>query len=235
MTEPMHDIYGDGTYLENNPGWHEEDSPWKARNIAAILKRNGLKPATVCEIGCGAGEVLRQLSAKLEPSTRFSGYEVSPQAFAICSAKRAPNLEFHLEDLLDKENAAFDLVMALDVFEHVEDYFTFLRKMRGKGTFKLFHIPLDLSAQAVLRGKPIMDMRRFLGHLHYFTKDTALASLEECGYTIVDHTYTAGGLDLAAGGFKRRLARVPRRLLFAASPDLAARLMGGFSLLVLAR
>jgi cyclopropane fatty-acyl-phospholipid synthase-like methyltransferase len=231
----MHDIYGDGTYLENNPGWHEEDSPWKARNIAAMLQRNALKPSTVCEIGCGAGEVLRQLSTKLGTTTHFSGYEVSPQAFAICSAKTAPNLDFHLENVLDDADAAFDLAMALDVFEHVEDYFTFLRKMRLKGTFKLFHIPLDLSAQSVLRGTPIMDMRRFLGHLHYFTKETAFASLEECGYTIVDYEYTAGALDLPARGWKRKLARLPRRLLFAASPDFAARLLGGFSLLVLTR
>jgi cyclopropane fatty-acyl-phospholipid synthase-like methyltransferase len=235
MSTLMHDIYGDGTYLENNPGWHQEDSPWKARNIAAMLQRNGLKPTTVCEIGCGAGEVLRQLSMKLDPSTRFAGYEVSPQAFAICNEKSTSNLTFHLENLLDKEDASFELVMALDVFEHVEDYFTFLRKMRPMGTFKLFHIPLDLSAQSVLRGTPIIAVRRSLGHLHYFTKDTALASLEECGYTIVDHVYTAGGLDLAAGGWKRKLARLPRRLLFAASPDFAARLLGGFSLLVLAR
>jgi len=44
--------------------------------------------------------------------------------------------------------------MAIRLFEHVEDYLGFLRKMKTKATFKVFHIPLDLSVQTVLRMSP---------------------------------------------------------------------------------
>ena len=45
----------------------------------------------------------------------------------------------------------FDLLLMLDVFEHVEDYIGLLRAVRSKAKQKLFHIPLDLSVQSVLR------------------------------------------------------------------------------------
>ena len=58
----------------------------------------------------------------------------------------------------------------LDVIEHVEDYFSFLRDIRTKSSYKLFHIPLEVSVQGVLRGKIFLRNRDLYGHLHYFTK-----------------------------------------------------------------
>ena len=230
----MESIYTDGTYLRNNPDWHVDDSPWKAKHIATMLERHGIVPRTVCEVGCGAGEILRSLSTHLEPSTRFFGYEISPNAYKICSQKANDKFTFRLANILEDEKACFDLVMAIDVFEHVEDYFGFLRKLRTKGQYKMFHIPLDMSAQEVLRGKP-SSMRKSVGHIHYFSKDTALATLEDCGYTVLDHFYTSGRTELGGLGWKAQLMRIPRQAVYRMSPDAAARVLGGYSLLVLAR
>jgi hypothetical protein len=74
MTEPKKaDIYRDGTYLETFPTWHGEDSVWKAQQIKKILEKNALTPATICEVGCGAGEILKQLSAQLDSGIKFTG------------------------------------------------------------------------------------------------------------------------------------------------------------------
>src|SRR5690242_859167 len=80
-------IYSDGTYFRNNPDWHVDDSAWKARHVAGILQRNAVKPASVCEIGCGAGEVLRSLSRELPEAKRFVGYDISPDAYRLCAPK----------------------------------------------------------------------------------------------------------------------------------------------------
>jgi hypothetical protein len=226
-------IYSDGTYLRNNPDWHVDDSPWKAGHIAAMLEANRLTPRTVCEIGCGAGEVLQSLSTHLPADTRFFGYEIPPDAYRLCSAKRGGQFVFRLANLLD-EPAHFDLAMAIDVFEHVEDCFTFLRKMKGKARYKLFHIPLDLSALSLLRRHKLVDMRRSVGHIHYFSRETALALLEDTGYKVLDCAYTCGTTELAGQGWKTQLMKVPRRVLHAISPHVAARTLGGYSLLVLA-
>ncbi|MDA9508705.1 methylase [Bradyrhizobium sp. CCBAU 11386] len=230
----MKELYEGDSYGKNNPTWHEEDAPWKAGHIERIMKRNNLPHEHICEIGCGTGEILLNLERTF-PTARLSGYEVSPDAFRRAAPKATQYTQFYLKDLLDEPDLQFDVVLVIDVIEHVEDYISFIKRLRRFGTFKVFHIPLDLSAQSIVRAWPIAELRRNVGHLHYFFKQSALATLEDCGYTIVDHCYTASRLELPNQALTSRLMRLPRRLLFAAEPDLAVRLLGGYSLLVVAK
>ena len=75
--------------------------------------------------------------------------------------------------------------------------------------FKIFHIPLDLSVSALLRGMLIYN-RNSVGHLHYFTSDTAIATLTDCGYEIVDTMYTPSFADLPSKSWKAKLIKLPR-------------------------
>lgn len=226
--------YTDGRYLENNPTWHSEDSPYKVKWIADLLKRNRLSPETIAEIGCGGGEILVGLQS-LYPQASFAGYEISPQAFALAETKARPGLSFHLEDLSADPDALFDLLLVIDIFEHVDDYIGFLHRIRDKGQLKLFHIPLDISMQMLLRPRLLTEIREKLGHVHYFCKQTALDTLRGAGYEIVDWNYTFWSLDYPHVSLRSKLASLPRRLLARLNPDLAMATLGGGSLLVLAR
>ena len=228
------DRYFDGAYLAHNPSWHAEHSATKARWIDDILSRNGVAPKTIAEVGCGSGEILVELK-KRRPDARLVGFEVSPQAYAICSSRQGPDLEFRLADLTDTPAESFDLLLAIDVFEHVPDYMGFLKALKGKAALTLFHIPLDLSVQALLRGTSYPILREHTGHLHYFFKYTALATLRDCGYEIVDWNYTRSSQELPGKGLRTKIANLPRRLMQTVSEDLSARLFGGYSLLVLSR
>lgn len=231
-TDISKDIYTDGTYLANNATWHVQDSPWKARQVAAMLSRNGLRPRTVAEIGCGAGEILNQLSA-IMPGSIFSGYELSPQAFELCATRASANVRYFCEDLLQTQ-AFFDCLLCMDVFEHVRDYMSFLVGLKRKATYKIFHIPLDLSVLAVLRGRMMVE-RRNIGHLHYFTRETALATLQDCGYEIVSDTYTGSYVELPSSTFIGKCVKPIYRVLFSLSPHYTVRLFGLSSYLVLAK
>ena len=35
-------LYETDQYLKNNPGWHEEDSPWKVERILEMVRKHGL-------------------------------------------------------------------------------------------------------------------------------------------------------------------------------------------------
>ena len=227
-------IYQTGEYVERNPTYHVEDSAWKAGQILRMIAKHKLQPKNICEVGCGAGEILKQLQSGLPADTTFSGYEISPQAFAFCQERVNDRLHFFCEDLLAAKTEPFALLLCLDVFEHVEDYFSFLRGLRDKATHKIFHIPLDLSAQWVWRRAPLLRVREQAGHLHYFTKETALATLDDAGYEVIDWVYTPGAI-ANPRSVKAKLASWPRRILSTINQDLVVRVLGGYSLLVLAK
>ena len=132
------------------------------------------------------------------------------------------------------DGAYFELILVLDVIEHLQDYFQFLCDLKGKGRHKIFHIPLDLCVQTVFRKHALLKRRDMYGHLHYFTKETAVEALRETGYESLDCFYTprANALGTAA---MQRLLKLPRKIFFTLHRDLAVRVLGGYSLLVLAR
>ena len=212
-----------------------EDSGWKASQILRLLKRNNLRPESIVEIGCGAGEILNQLYMEMPAETNFAGYEVSPDAYRLCLQRKKERLDFFHENLLVKD-VRYDLLLMMDVFEHVDDYIGFIKTSSGKATYKIYHIPLDISVSSVLRNV-LTRVRNEVGHLHYFTKDTAIATIEYTGQQIIDHFYTAGAIELnnRSHTWKTRMLNLPRKLLFKLSPDMAVKLFGGYSLLVLAK
>ena len=174
------DRYTSGEYLEKNPTFHVERADFKASNVRKMLDKHHPAIESVCDLGCGAGEVLKLLASEPPIGKSFVGYELSPQGYAMACERSGPNLSFRNTNLFETTDR-YDLLISLDVFEHVEDYLGFLRNARKHAKYFLYHIPLDMNAQAVLRGKPISHVRKKLGHLHYFSKESALASLTRYG------------------------------------------------------
>jgi len=231
----MASIYVSGEYLDCTKTWHTEDSAWKAQHILQAINTCRLQPATVWEVGCGAGEVLNQLHHLLPSNVSFVGYEISPQAYELCLQRQTDRLVFRNEDLPVALSRQADLLLAIDVLEHVPDYQAFLRALRGVATHTIFHIPLELTVENILYGRTLIESRRSLGHLHFFDRGTALAVLEDCGYTIIAEHYTYWEGELAHRRPKSVLRRCSMSLLKRWREKLAVRLLGGHSLLVVAR
>lgn len=228
------DIYVNGQYSDNNPEWHQEDSAWKADQIVSMLRRNGLTYNKICEVGCGAGEILHQMSKTLPEHVTFDGYEIAPQAYEIAKQKESDRLHFHLEDVARIEENSYDILLLIDVMEHVPDYMGFVQRCAEKAKYKVFHIPLDIHVSSVVRAT-LTNARDAVGHLHYFTADTALAVLRDTGLNILDFIYTDGAIALYKQhpSARRLLANIFRSTLSKVSVRVTARLLGGYSLLVL--
>jgi SAM-dependent methyltransferase len=224
-------IYSNGRYLKSNPGWHVEDSPWKAQQVFRMLGQHNIRPRTVAEVGCGAGEILRQLSLSL-PSTMFSGFDISIDAIALARTRENELVRFYNMDICDNRDK-FDLLLVMDVVEHVEDCFGFLRSIREKAEYKIIHIPLDMSVSLLVRNR-LMDVRRSVGHIHYFSKLTALALLEDTGYQVLDYFYTPA-YQIAPKDPVHRVMATVRSLAMRVASDITSMMLGGCPLLVLAR
>jgi len=225
------DLYNEGTYLTNNPDWHLGDSDWKADHIDTILSRGGLRPASYVEVGCGAGGIIAAM-AERHPEAVATGFDVSHDAARLWPTVRPANLSYRIADFRTTSES-FDTLLLIDVFEHVDDYIGFLRSLRTRASNFVFHIPLDLSVLALLRGS-YMAARADVGHLHYFTRASALATLEFAGYRVEDSFFTALSIEASRDKrtWKTQLVNLPRRLLRIIDPAATSTLLGGFSLMV---
>ncbi len=225
--------YQDGQYLAANPTWHEEDSAWKAHKILRLLRRSGLPlPRTVAEVGCGAGGILGCLQAALPDSTQFFGYDVSAAAIERATRHSNEKLSFHCEDITSAKRR-FDLLLCVDVFEHVEDPFAFLRAMRILAPLFVFNIPLEMHVAGILINHQLWTRRQF-GHLHYYTAPLAKETLNDCGYSIIGHDYPSRLLDEPRSA-SDWIFWLPRKIGAMINPEYSARVFGGTSLLALAR
>jgi SAM-dependent methyltransferase len=227
-------VFLNGEYLQRVPQWHADDAPWKARGIVRMLQLSHLSPRCIGEVGCGTGEVLRQLQLKMDSECVFWGYDIAPQAIELSRTRENDRLHCRVGDIRKDPDARFDLLLVLDVLEHQENYFSFLRDVKPLAPYKIFHTVLDLSVKAVLTANGLMELRRTSDDLHFFSKDTMLQALRDEGYRIIHWFYVPRAI-YRASGVVQRIRQWPRAVCFALNQDFAVRALGGYSLFVLAQ
>jgi 2-polyprenyl-3-methyl-5-hydroxy-6-metoxy-1,4-benzoquinol methylase len=84
--------------------------------------------ASVLDVGCGTGNQLTKPLAERFPGVQFLGVDSDEGTIAFArEANVLPNLSFATEI-----KGRFDLVIASEVLEHVEDPVDFLRSLRGR-------------------------------------------------------------------------------------------------------
>ena len=233
MAQTSEDRYSDGEYLAANPTWGEEDSVWKAKRIHDLWLRAGLTfPGTVAEIGCGAGRILAALESRFPDTVVYSGFDIAPAAIRIAQKHAGKGLSYYCEDLT-KSDLKFDALLCIDVFEHVENPFEFLRTIRRLAPIIVFNIPLEMHVAGVLINHQLSTRRKY-GHLHFYTAAVALETLKECGYSVIAHDYVSRLMDLPRSA-SEYVFWLPRKVLSLLSKELSARILGGTSLLVVAR
>ena len=236
MKQSSNDIYVNGEYFNNNPDWDIADARWKTDVIVDLLKRNKLDPKQVIEVGCGAGENLVELSKKANGIEKLAGFDISPQAINLAAKKVTDKISFFNEDITGKENMHADLMLVIDVVEHVDDYYGFLRKLKTKSDWFVFHIPLDLSCRTVMKPHVLLQQRQSVGHIHYYSKEMVEWALLDTGYEIIDWEYTKPVVDVQpANSVKRFVKKILRNFSFAINKDWSAKKWGGYSMMILAK
>jgi len=228
----MRDIYSNNEYQSNNESWHEEDSPYKADFCIDIIKRNNILFSTVADVGCGAG-LVTELFSNQYPNIKVTGYDFSVDASKKWK-NRKTNSNFNLVNKnYDKSFEQVDCVLCLDVFEHVDDYFGFLRNLSCKSKYFIFNVPLDMNVMKILFG--LKFARKEVGHIHYFNTYTALETIKDTGYEIIDYKHSVAFLKIPPRNIRQILILPFRLLTMLFGVNVASLIFGGISLVVLTK
>ncbi len=225
-------LFYEKNYLENNPSWHSEDSYFKSNIIQKIIKNNKIKFKNFCEVGCGVGKIVENISLNYKKKS-FFGYEISKTAYKMCN-KKLKNVKYFNKSI-EGINKKFDIILCADVLEHVENPYLFLRNIKKKSKFQIFHVPLDLSVNSILRKSILLNVRENVGHLHLYTKDLILHDLKKFDFEIIDYYYTFNPNIYKSGTYLQKFIAVIRNFFSFFNKDLAANLLGGYSVLILTK
>ncbi|MCC6623272.1 MAG: class I SAM-dependent methyltransferase [Deltaproteobacteria bacterium] len=157
--------------------------PWERHRferLFAIVRRHAPPTLrTVLDVGAGDGYVSRSLAARwgrpLEVTLWDSGYGDAPL-----------HPDQRMRHVAEQPSDVYDLVLALDVAEHVADDVAFLRSIVARNLAPGGHLLFAVPAWPALWTSH--DER--LGHVRRYTPATARALLTSAGLELLDH----GGL-----------------------------------------
>ena len=235
-------FYKSDEYTLQNPTYHIEDSLFKSNNFIKLLKISKFKIdeiKNVIDVGCGAGGILKELKKTryFNQETNFSGFDINKQIIHLANKDLPNNVNFFCEDFF-KSNLykKSDLILCADVYEHIDDYLGFLKRLSSGGKFFLFNIPLDLSVRTILSNKIINNNFEKLGHVHYFNKNIAKQMLNYCNFDIINVIYAKNFLEHEKKKtIKQLIYSIPVKIIDTINEDLSANMFGGYSLVVLAK
>lgn len=127
--------------MSGDPGTSNHDKYTRgARNpiVGALIDRlfarvaleiAALAPDSVLDAGCGEGHALDRLGPVLPPTV--AGFDLNPAAVAHCRAQH-PQIPVTVQDIfeLPYADAAFDVVLCMEVLEHLADPVRALAELR---------------------------------------------------------------------------------------------------------
>jgi 2-polyprenyl-3-methyl-5-hydroxy-6-metoxy-1,4-benzoquinol methylase len=180
---PVPDPNSRAYYEASQPGrddyWRKMAAPrFRVATIIEWLRRS--PPATLVDLGCGGGQLLREVQREL-PHAALCGFDLSASQIAA-NRERLPGIDWQVAnldgpvELGDAHRDRFEAVVASEIIEHVGDPAAFLRNaaalaVPGEGR-------LILSTQS---GR-IRETERRVGHRRHFTRSQLEALLEAAGW-----------------------------------------------------
>jgi 2-polyprenyl-3-methyl-5-hydroxy-6-metoxy-1,4-benzoquinol methylase len=182
---PLQESYGPDYYNHTHRRWFEHPNTALFERIAAVIPTG----ASVIDVGCGRGDFLRHVQRSC-PDARLTGIDYSPN--------QDKTIRFLQGDAFDLDiGDRFDVVVSLNVIEHVSDCVAFANRLRELtkpgGTMAIMTVNESSILYGLARigrglGVPLAFDRLYSRHhLHHFTRASLLRLLESCGLKLSQH------------------------------------------------
>lgn len=154
--------------------------------IKNLIKRSMPTPATVIDIGCGDCFVLYSL-AELFPMTKFIGIDTALTEDLIeqltVRSDIGKNISLYRK-MEHKTEDKTDLILMLDVLEHIEDEISFLDNLHS-----LLHKNSKLIITVPAFQTLFTDHDRFLRHYRRYNRKKLQKVLENSGFRVTYYGY----------------------------------------------
>lgn len=171
-TSPATDVPIGNTYDK-----YASQNPIERRLMAGFFRAldhslTDATPTSILEVGVGEGEVAGRVRERF-PAARFVGIDLPDPALA--THWRAEQLAGSFADIasLPFPDASFDLVLAIEVLEHVPDPAAALRELRRVANGRLvLSVPREpiWRVANLARGKYVGALGNTPGHINHWSK-----------------------------------------------------------------
>lgn len=178
------DIFNEQTYIEHNPTLGYEDVNYKFSYIRQLLNELNFnnQEISILDVGGGGGflgKVIAEYFISKRIKVKFYALDVSLKMLEVQKSNN-PYITGVFNCYLDEleVDAPFDLLLMIDVIEHIPDKDAASRKIQQICDYALYNIPTEVNLMALLKNIYMKNnyykmQRASLGHLHFFTYNTA--------------------------------------------------------------
>jgi SAM-dependent methyltransferase len=163
--------------------WRALSARTKADHVVALLRRAGVRPQRLVEIGCGVGSLLAELAAR-DVAPELEGFDLSAAAIDIARGHALPGVRFEVFDgaRLPAGDRAYDVAVLSHVLEHVPEPAALLAEAARVAAWVLVEVPLERNRSAARPAKRAEAQR--IGHLHAFDRAAVRELVRDAGLVI---------------------------------------------------
>ncbi|NCI49089.1 class I SAM-dependent methyltransferase [Sediminibacterium roseum] len=183
MKEKIQEIYNNNEYISHNPDLHSEDSEYKFSQFADMLGKLEIKNGRIkiLDVGGGAGILGKMVAVFFKEkgiTVDFNTLDLSAEMLRIQKINHPEINESWNCTLEECPENDFDLVLMIDVIEHIPDSESAADALNNIGRYILYNIPVQLNLFDGLRNmankfRYYAEQTRILGHVHFFTVASA--------------------------------------------------------------
>jgi SAM-dependent methyltransferase len=234
-------IYASGEYIRNNPTLDVEDVPWKLSKIIplanAFADQCCSTKVKILDVGGGAGLLLKGISDFLGTKKMHVEKYALDLSREMLEMQKKNNADIVLLIENSIENTSFrdkefDLVLMVDVLEHVPDVASALRELRRIAKYVIYKVPIENNLyynglNLLKRGGLRRDILQKVGHVNFFSCRTIEKQMRSTGVIVACNFTNVFEFLLSAGyhrgtTMKEKVVFTTAKYIFRLSPRLCS-------------
>lgn len=244
MNDEIYSIYTSGKYIRENPTLDIEDSPWKLRLLKPALERllqeTGAKELRILDVGGGGGLILKGVAEFLgEKKIRTVKYalDLSEEMLEI-QRQNNPEMAAGIRCGIEKTpfgSKEMDLVLMIDVLEHIPDPAAALEELRRIANYVIFKVPMENNLfyntlNILKRGGLRRDIFQKVGHVQSYNSGILKAQIRRYAGEILYFRFSNEFGNMLSAGYHRKLTMKEKvvftiaNAVYSVSPLLCSRL-----------